>query len=76
MVVFASLVCNIVVDGICFSFGMFFIELVEYFDESKGKTAFVGSLIPGLYLGMGMLLFLVFRVHFQINPLIWFSARR
>ena len=53
MVVFASLVCNIIVDGICFSFGMFFIELIDYYGESKGKTAFVGSLIPGMYLGMG-----------------------
>ena len=53
VVVFASLVCNIIVDGICFSFGMFFIELIDYYGESKGKTAFVGSLIPGMYLGMG-----------------------
>lgn len=53
MVVVASLVCNIIVDGVCFSFGIFYVEFLEYFGESKAKTAWVGSLVPGMYLGVG-----------------------
>ena len=53
MIVVASLVCNIIVDGVCFSYGIFYVEFLEYFGESKAKTAWVGSLVPGLYLGMG-----------------------
>ena len=53
VVVVASLLCNIIVDGVCFSFGVLYLELLEAFEESKGKTAWVGSLVPGMYLGMG-----------------------
>lgn len=53
VVVMAALFCNIIVDGVCFSFGIFLIELQKFYGEGKGKTAWVGSLIPGLYLGTG-----------------------
>ena len=53
MVVLASLMCNIIVDGACFSFGVMYVEFLEYFGESTYKTAFVGSLLPGMYLGAG-----------------------
>ena len=52
-VVFASLMINIVVDGICYSFGVFFPYLLDEFNETKSKTSFVGSFIPGMYLSMG-----------------------
>ena len=53
VVVVASLFVNIIVDGVCFSFGIMFVELLEYYGESKGKTMWIGSLIPGMYLGTG-----------------------
>ena len=53
MVVLASLMCNIIVDGVCFSFGVMYVEFLDYFGESTYKTAFVGSLLPGMYLGAG-----------------------
>ena len=53
MVVLASLMCNIIVDGVCFSFGICYVEFLDDFGESKAKTAFVGSLVPGMYLGAG-----------------------
>ena len=53
VVVIASLFINIIVDGVCFSFGVFYVAFLDHFGESKGKTAWVGSLIPGMYLGMG-----------------------
>jgi len=59
VVVCASFVCNLIVDGVCFSFGIFYVELLDYFGESKGKTAWVGSLIPGMYLTIGKRHFLI-----------------
>lgn len=53
VVVAASLLCNILVDGVCFTFGIFYVEFLDYFGESKAKTAWVGSLVPGMYLAAG-----------------------
>ncbi|XP_064650887.1 monocarboxylate transporter 12-like [Lineus longissimus] len=53
VIVFSSLMCNIVVDGIAYSFGVFIIEFVDFFQESKGKTALIGSLLCGTYLCTG-----------------------
>ena len=53
VIVFASLVTNIIVDGVCYSFGVFYLEFLDYFKEGASKTAWVGSLLPGMYLGMG-----------------------
>ncbi|XP_033324372.1 monocarboxylate transporter 9 isoform X2 [Megalopta genalis] len=53
VVVFASFMCNMIVDGIAYTFGVFLGEFVRYFDEGKGKTAWVGSLLSGMYLSAG-----------------------
>ncbi|XP_048485306.1 monocarboxylate transporter 13 isoform X3 [Plutella xylostella] len=53
VVVFASFMCNLVVDGIAYTFGIFLPELVEYFGEGKGTVAWVGSLLSGVYLAAG-----------------------
>jgi len=53
VVVFASMMCNFIVDGVCFTYGIFINEYTEYFDSTKGKTALIGALIPGMYLGIG-----------------------
>ena len=46
----ASFVSMVISDGIMFSFGVFFIELLDYFQEGVGKTAMVGSLLVGVSL--------------------------
>jgi len=46
-VVAAAFVSNLIVGGICYMFGIIMPELLEYFQAGKGKTAFVGSLVPG-----------------------------
>lgn len=56
VVVFASFMCNMIVDGIAYTFGVFLGEFVKYFDEGKGKTAWVGSLLSGMYLSAGKFL--------------------
>ncbi|KAJ8962271.1 hypothetical protein NQ318_018250 [Aromia moschata] len=42
-----------VVDGIAYTFGIFLFEIINYYGESKGKTAWVGSLLTGTYLSIG-----------------------
>ena len=47
MVVGAAFVSNLIVGGVCYMFGIIMPELLEYFEAGKGKTAFVGSVVPG-----------------------------
>lgn len=53
MVVLASLVCNIVVDGVCYSFGVFQEKYKEQFKATNEQTGWVGSLLAGCYLTVG-----------------------
>ncbi|XP_026274709.1 uncharacterized protein LOC113203957 isoform X3 [Frankliniella occidentalis] len=53
VIVFASFMCNMIVDGIAYTFGIFLDRFVEVFGEGKGKTSFVGSLLSGVYLSAG-----------------------
>jgi len=53
MVVAATFVSNLVVDGVAYTFGIIMPELIDYFDSSKGKTALVGSMVSGVYLIVG-----------------------
>lgn len=53
VIVFASFMCNLVVDGIGYSFGVFLPELVNYFEVGKGTIAFVGSILAGSLLAVG-----------------------
>ena len=49
----ASFCCNVVVDGIVFSSGMFIDPISESFGASKASVALVGSLLSGFYLIIG-----------------------
>ncbi|KAL8617829.1 hypothetical protein ACOMHN_040177 [Nucella lapillus] len=53
MVVLASLVCNVVVDGVCYSFGVFQSKYMDQFNATNKQTAWVGSLLAGCYLTVG-----------------------
>ncbi|XP_058066249.1 uncharacterized protein LOC131215870 [Anopheles bellator] len=44
VVVFSSFMISLIMDGVSFSFGLIYIELLAYFGESKAKTAWIGSL--------------------------------
>ena len=57
VIVLASLVCNSIVDGIGYSFGVLLLDLSDYFQESKTKVSLVGSLLCGVYLFVGESLF-------------------
>lgn len=55
VVMISAMMCSVIVDGVCFSFGVFFNEFVNTFESTKAQTSWVGSLVPGMYLGMGEL---------------------
>jgi len=65
VVVFASFMCNMIVDGIAYTFGVFLGEFVKYFGEGKGKTAWVGSLLSGMYLSAGKICPNIFKILFS-----------
>lgn len=53
VIVFSSLMCNIVVDGLGYSFGVLLPQWVEDFGESPGKISLIGALLVGVYLCAG-----------------------
>ncbi|KZC06189.1 Monocarboxylate transporter 12 [Dufourea novaeangliae] len=53
VIVAASFMCNLFVDGIIFSFGVFLNDIAEAFSVSKARVALVGSLQSGFYLMAG-----------------------
>ena len=55
VILFASFMSSVIVDGVCFAFGIFYLEFLDYFGESKSKTAWIGSVLNGTYMIMGKL---------------------
>ena len=53
VIVFASFVCNLVLDGITCTFGVFLPQMAVSFDTGKGNVAWAGSLLCGGSLLMG-----------------------
>ena len=43
VIVFASLMVSLIADGVSFSFGLIYSELLDYFQEGTTKTAWVSS---------------------------------
>uniref|UniRef100_A0A1B6DMD7 Major facilitator superfamily (MFS) profile domain-containing protein n=1 Tax=Clastoptera arizonana TaxID=38151 RepID=A0A1B6DMD7_9HEMI len=48
VIVVVSFLCNMVVDGITYTFGVFLPEFVQYYGEGKGTVAWVGSILTGM----------------------------
>ncbi|KAG5678198.1 hypothetical protein PVAND_007891 [Polypedilum vanderplanki] len=53
VIVFASLMVSLIADGISFSFGLIYTELLKYFNEGTTKTAWIGSLFMSVPLLVG-----------------------
>ena len=53
VIVFASFLNHVIVDGIAFTFGVFYVAFLDYFKESSNRTALVGSIMAGCYLLSG-----------------------
>ncbi|WAR28843.1 MOT9-like protein, partial [Mya arenaria] len=44
---------HMLIDGLFYSFGVIYVELLEYYGSSKGSTALIGSLCPGVLFLIG-----------------------
>jgi len=53
VVCIASFLCNMILDGIAYSFGVLLGPLCRYFNEDAGTVSWVGSLLCGVYLMSG-----------------------
>ncbi|XP_053594976.1 uncharacterized protein LOC103573997 [Microplitis demolitor] len=53
VVVAAAFMVNLIADGITFSFGVIYVEFLNYFGEGKSKTAWIGSLFMAMPLLSG-----------------------
>jgi len=53
IIVLSSFICNFVVDGICYTFGVFLDSYVIHFNAGKGTVSWAGSLLAGIYLSCG-----------------------
>ncbi|KAK6962624.1 monocarboxylate transporter 5 [Biomphalaria glabrata] len=55
MVVLSSFLIHVIADGVVYSFGVFLMELVDFFKTSRGDTSWVGSLQPAVTFTVGPL---------------------
>jgi len=53
VIVAASFLCNMVLDGIGYSFGILLEPLMKYYDKGKGEIAMVGSILAGFIMLVG-----------------------
>lgn len=53
LIVFVSFLINMIADGITFSFGIFNVEFLRVFNDSKGKTAWISSIFMAVPLLSG-----------------------
>lgn len=55
VVVAASFLIHVIADGIVYSFGIYYIEFLDYYHGGRGETAWIGSLVPGITYSVGPL---------------------
>ena len=55
IVLAASFVTNMLTIGFTYSIGVYYVEFLSVFNESKGYTALISSLNFGMLCGVGML---------------------
>ncbi|KAH8386559.1 hypothetical protein KR093_001214 [Drosophila rubida] len=53
VVVFGSFMIHIVTDGMTYSFGIFYDKFLTYFNEGKGYTAWIASILVGVTFSSG-----------------------
>jgi len=53
VVMISSFLVMVIVDGVCYTYSVFFSELLDYFEAGRSKTALVGALVPACYLLVG-----------------------
>lgn len=53
IVVFSSFMIHVIADGVMYTFGIFYVEFLKYFRESKGVTAWIASIMIGVVFTVG-----------------------
>ena len=53
VICFSSFMCNLILDGIAYTFGVLLEPLVSSFDSNRSTISWVGSLLAGVYLTSG-----------------------
>ncbi|TRY63483.1 hypothetical protein TCAL_06855 [Tigriopus californicus] len=53
VICFASFMCNLILDGIAYTFGIMLEPLVEHYGSNRSTVSWVGSLLTGVYLMSG-----------------------
>ncbi|CAH1140241.1 unnamed protein product [Phyllotreta striolata] len=53
VVVFASFICNMMIDGISYCAGIFLESLKDYYHEEEAKVSWVGSILTGVTMCLG-----------------------
>ena len=58
----------VLIDGVRFSFGVLYVELLSTFKAGKGETAWIGSILIGVYnLGGRFLLVFFILINYPIH---------
>ncbi|KAL4220443.1 solute carrier 16 [Mactra antiquata] len=71
VIVVAFFLIEVLVDGIRFSFGLYFVQFLDEFGEGKGRTAWVGSLMVATYnLGGPLFAAIVNKLGYRVASLI------
>ena len=53
VICFSCFMCNMILDGICYTFGVLLEPLVEAFGSNRSTISWVGSILAGVYLMSG-----------------------
>ncbi|ELU17542.1 hypothetical protein CAPTEDRAFT_88831, partial [Capitella teleta] len=48
LVLFAAFLSNVTFDGVIFSFGVFYVEFLGYFNAGRAQTSWIGSVISAV----------------------------
>jgi hypothetical protein len=65
VVVFASFMIHVIADGVTYTFGIFYFEILNYYGTSNAMTAWVASIMCGTTYCVGKWLF--FNIKFSIS---------
>ncbi|XP_042869845.1 monocarboxylate transporter 12-like [Penaeus japonicus] len=53
VVVFASFMIHVFADGFTYTFGIYFVHLLQYYQSTAGATSWIASILVGVTLGSG-----------------------
>lgn len=65
MVVFSSFLIHVIADGVVYSFGVFLMEFVDYFNSGRAAASWIGSLQPAVTYTVGEFLSVLSKVQIR-----------